>query len=216
MRLFVTGTDTNIGKTVACAWLCHHTRHHYFKPIQTGTKEGTDTDWIREWVPDIQCYPEIYAYPEPASPHWAAALEQETISLKTITLPPNEDALIVEGAGGVLVPLNETHLMIDLMKQLDLPVLVVASTRLGTLNHTLLTLDALRQRHLDVSGVLLIGPDHPPTQEALVFYGKTAVLGHLPWITPLTPSALRQIPLTPPLNHLFKRGDARHAFVSAR
>src|ERR1700734_940810 len=119
MQVFITGTDTDIGKTIICSWLCLHTRHEYFKPIQTGASEGTDTVTVTR-LAGVTTYPETYLYQAPLSPHLASALENEEIILERIRLPSSKN-LIIEGAGGLLVPINKHYMMIDLMKYLNLP-----------------------------------------------------------------------------------------------
>ncbi|MBY0429867.1 MAG: dethiobiotin synthase, partial [Rhodospirillales bacterium] len=159
--VFVTGTDTGIGKTLVSAWLVRHWRADYWKPVQTGTVEGRDLDVIRrQGVPGDgrrpTLFPSAYEFSAPLSPHAAAALEGAEIVLDRLTAPASE-LLVVEGAGGALVPLNGQFLMVDLMVRLGLPVLVVARSGLGTINHTLLTLEALRARHLRIAGVVMSG-----------------------------------------------------------
>ncbi|HCJ11818.1 MAG: dethiobiotin synthase [Verrucomicrobia bacterium GWF2_51_19] len=178
MKFFVTGTDTNIGKTLVSSWLCFHTRYDYFKPIQTGSSEGTDRETVSR-LTGVQTFPEAYCYKTPVSPHLAAELEGDTIVLESIILP-NAKNLIVEGAGGVLTPLNSNALMVDLMRQFNLPTLLVASTRLGTINHTLLSLEALQSRHIRVLGVILSGPKTPEAAAAIAHYGRSPILAHLP------------------------------------
>ena len=194
MGLFVTGTGTDVGKTVVSAWLCLHQGFHYWKPIQTGSVEGTDTDFIHHL--GVACYPEAYIFQGPLSPHTAAKLEQRTISIDPILKQvPTHDQLLIEGAGGVLVPLNATHLMIDLIQRLKAPVIIVAHSGLGTLNHTLLTLEALRARKIEPLGIILNGPSNPNNRDSLVFYGKTQVLAELPPLDQCTAASLLEIPL---------------------
>ena len=206
MRLFVTGTDTNIGKTLVCSWLCAHTRWPYVKPIQTGAQQdvgqsscqgGRDTACVAQ-LAGVQVFPETYLYPHPASPHVAAALAGSAIDPKAIVLPPCAH-LIVEGAGGVMVPLTQDTLMIDLIQRLSLACLVVAPGRLGTINHTLLTLEALKRRAIPILGVILSDGSPSPHAEAITDHSGVEVLAHLPFCHPLTPQTLRAIPLPPRL-----------------
>lgn len=182
-KIFVTGTDTGVGKTLVCAALMTaFDSAYYWKPVQTGSEEGTDTDWIRSvtGLPKERFLPEAYCFKKPLSPHVASAFEGESIDVNSIRLPQLEGRLIVEGAGGVMVPLNDRHLMIDLMKQLGLPVLVVARSTLGTINHTLLTLLALRNAGLHVSGVIMNGPLNEYNRHAIEHFGKIKVLAQIP------------------------------------
>ena len=177
MQFFITGTDTHIGKTVVSAWLCTQLKASYWKPIQTGSMEGTDTSWIQSL--GISTYPESYCYQAPLSPHLAAAQEGDTIALSSIKLPTDQP-LVVEGAGGVLVPLNERCLMIDLIQALHLPTIVVASTRLGTINHTLLTIEALKHRSIPIKGIILNGLPNADIIEAIEYFSQTPILLTLP------------------------------------
>lgn len=198
MRLFITGTDTNIGKTVVAAWLVYHLKADYWKPIQTGTEEGYDSKTVVELanLSEKKLHPEIYKFKAPLSPHSAAALEYQTISFQQISIPMTKNTLIIEGAGGVLVPLNQKESMIDLIVQLQAPVIVVARSSLGTINHTCLTLEALRSRKILVLGVILNGPLNPSNKMATEQYGKTKVLAELPTLNPLTAESLASYPLS--------------------
>ncbi len=178
--VFVTGTDTGVGKTMIAAWLVLSWRAEYWKPVQSGTLEGWDADVIRQLAPDAVIHPSRHALPEPLSPHQAAARAGRRIGLGDFRLPATSRPLVVEGAGGVLVPLNETELMVDLMTHLGLPVLVVARSGLGTINHTLLTLEALRRRQLPIAGVILNGPPNPDNRDAIERFGAAPVVGELP------------------------------------
>ncbi len=178
MRIFITGTDTGVGKTLVSAWLCRHFGFDYFKPVQAGLLPMTDSEWVKRHA-GCHTYPEAYRLREPASPHYAAQREGRQITLDNIRLPAAQ-RLVVEGAGGVMVPLGNKYLMLDLIARLGLPVLVVASTRLGTLNHTLLTLQALRLQRLSVLGVILNGPLCDMTARTIAEYGSVPVLQQIP------------------------------------
>ncbi len=177
---FVTGTDTGIGKTWVSAWLVRSWQADYWKPVQSGTLDGCDAEVIRRVAPEAEIHPSAHSLPEPLSPHEAARLAGVTIRLGDFQPPPTVRPLVVEGAGGVLVPLNATDLMIDLMGRLGLPVVVVARSGLGTINHTLLTLEALRRRGLEPAGVILNGPSNPANRQAIEHFGRIAVVGELP------------------------------------
>ncbi len=204
MRLFVTGTDTGVGKTLVCSWLCVHTGFDYFKPIQTGVLEGCDSEVVAREA-GVLIHPERYRYLAPVSPHWAAALEGETIDLTSIHCPSSAK-LIIEGAGGVLVPLNENALMIDLIVQLNVPVILVASSRLGTINHSLLSLQALRARGITVLGMIVSGEPQPASCAAIEHFGQTQVLSSLPLLPSTSREALLQQPFEPRLAALFQEG----------
>ncbi|MGL4825209.1 MAG: dethiobiotin synthase [Alphaproteobacteria bacterium] len=195
MGLFITGTGTGVGKTVVSAWICLHTQAGYWKPIQTGTDLGTDTDFLRK-LGILPCYLERYAFKEALSPHIAAKREGARIELDAVAILPFSQAnVVVEGAGGVLVPLNEDALMIDLIRRLGMPVLIVAHAGLGTLNHTLLTLEALRKREIPIKGIVLNGLSNPDNKQSLIDYGNIEVLAELEPLHSLTRDGLLSIPL---------------------
>lgn len=194
-RFFVTGTDTDEGKTIVCAVLTAGLRAAYWKPVQTGSMEGTDTDRMRRLtaLPDEHFFPERYCLPAPLSPHAAADQAGVRIALDDFLLPRAADGfshLIVEGAGGVMVPLNESDLMIDLIVHLGLPVLLVARSTLGTINHTLLSLAQLRRCGIHVLGVVLNGPLNPLNRKAIEHFGQLPVLAEVEPFTDLSPASL--------------------------
>lgn len=192
---FVTGTDTDVGKTVVSAWLLAHLDACYWKPVQAGTEPETDTQTVRRLaeLPEDRIVPEAYVLKEPMSPHEAARREGISIDMAKLVGPQDDRLLIVEGAGGLLVPLNETDYVIDLIEDLNLPVVLVARSSLGTINHTLLSLEALRRRGLVVAGVVINGPESPHNRAAIERYGKTQVIVEIPQLDTVTRSALRQI-----------------------
>jgi dethiobiotin synthetase len=199
--LFITGTDTSVGKTVAAAAVLHRyrgvARLRYWKPIQTGIEQDDDTDDVRRlgaWA-DHEIFDEGVRLPRPLSPHLAAKCAGQTIELRAllVSLPSAEETRwIVEGAGGLLVPVNDSETMADWIVLLGLPVLVVARTSLGTINHTLLTLEALRARSLPIAGVLMIGDRNGDNRAAIEHYGKTCVVGEMPRLDPLTRETLAE------------------------
>lgn len=195
-RFFITGTGTGIGKTVVSALLCAALDAMYWKPIQTGTREGTDRNTVMKLaqLPRSRTVPEAYRFAPPVSPHLAAKRAGVRIDLRKIIMPriaPQEN-LIAEGAGGVLVPVNEKQLMIDLMAHLKLPVLLVARTSLGTINHTLLSLAALRAAKLTISGVILVGKKNIDNYQAIEHYGQIRVIGFVPPLAKLNRFTLLQ------------------------
>ena len=193
-QVFVTGTDTGVGKTLVSAWLTRGWQAEYWKPVQSGSLEICDYDSVADLVPGAVIHPSAYVLREPLSPHQAARLDGVQIDLARIRLPKTTAPLIVEGAGGVMVPLNDRDLMIDLMAQLALPVVLVARSGLGTLNHTLLSLDALRRRHITVLGVVMNGPANPDNRQAIEHYGQVRVLAELPLLDAVTSSTLATLP----------------------
>lgn len=200
--VFVTGTDTGVGKTVTCAaLLCrldHDARVRYWKPIQTGVEQDDDTATVRR-LSGCGARGVLDAgvrLRRPLSPHAAARLSGVRIDIAhvadTVAALPLSNRWIVEGAGGVLVPLNDDALMVDLMTRLGSPVVVVARSTLGTINHTLLTLEALRARSLEVAGVVMVGDRHEENRQAIEHFGGVTVLGEIPILRPLTAETLRQ------------------------
>jgi dethiobiotin synthase len=200
--LFVTGTDTGVGKTVVASALLHRYRAGlavcYWKPIQTGIEQDNDT---AEAARLGECQPQEVLdagirLPRPLSPHLAAKLSSTSISVECVLDIVRNDrrkALwIVEGAGGVLVPLNESDMMIDLMTGLGWPIVVAARSSLGTINHSLLTLEALRRRSLWILGVVMVGDKNPENRAAIEHYGRVAVLGEMPRFDPLTPDRVKR------------------------
>jgi len=193
-RFFVTGTDTGVGKTVVSALLCAALDAYYWKPIQTGTREGTDSRTVARvaGIPRAKILPEAWKFAPPVSPHLAARKAGVRIAVDEIRLPEIgvRENLIVEGAGGALVPINDTQLMTDLMKHLGLPVLLVSRTTLGTINHTLLSLAALRAARLKVRGVVLVGQPNLENRKAIEHYGRIGVVGAVPPLKKLERRAL--------------------------
>ena len=200
--VFVTGTDTDVGKTLACAALCLAWGAAYWKPVQTGAAAGDDdTARVAQLaaLPSERVFAPGRVYRDPSSPERAAALEGGEVTVEDLwPLLPTARPLVVEGAGGVLVPLGAHQSMLDLMRRLGFPVVVVARSTLGTINHTLLTLGALRARQLPVLGVILSGPPSAPNREAIQRHGGVRVLaefGVLPEVTPQNvPGLAAQLP----------------------
>lgn len=191
---FVTGTDTNVGKTVLSALLVAALDAFYWKPIQTGAVEGTDRDSVRRWaeVGEERLPQESYRFEPPVSPHLAARMAGMEIELDHLVLPsaPGTARWIVEGAGGVMVPINERDLMRDLMRRIGFPVVIAARTGLGTINHTLLTVFALRAARLAVCGVVMIGDENVENRRAIERYGDVRVVGHIPMLASIDRAAL--------------------------
>jgi dethiobiotin synthetase/malonyl-CoA O-methyltransferase len=199
--VFVSGTDTNVGKSVVCAAMMHRLRPHipvrYWKPVQTGAELDDDAETVRVLgeCGDGEIVQSAVRLPRPLSPHLAARLAGTRIDVTDLLSHMNASGngvrWIIEGAGGVLVPLNERDLMVDLMVRIAVPVLVVARTALGTINHTLLTLHALRARKLDVMGVVMVGDSSPDNRAAIEEFGAVPVLGELRRLEVLTAGTLR-------------------------
>ncbi|BCP55299.1 ATP-dependent dethiobiotin synthetase BioD [Kaistia sp. 32K] len=193
-RLVVTGTDTGIGKTVFAAGLTAALGACYWKPVQAGLDEETDSETVARLgavAPD-RILTEAYRLSAPRSPHHAAAIEGIAIDVDRLTPPASERPLVIEGAGGVLVPLTSSVTFGDVFARWRLPVVLCARTALGTINHSLLSLEALRHRGVPVLGVTLIGDDEPETAQAIAGIGQVRILGRLPRLASLTAPALRE------------------------
>ncbi|MBX3486647.1 MAG: dethiobiotin synthase [Candidatus Paracaedibacteraceae bacterium] len=201
MSYFITGTDTNIGKTLVSSWLCLQTGYDYFKPIQSGAIESRDSLDVQR-LSGTFCHAECYSLKASLSPHHAAQLEGITLDLQQITLPP-PSKLIVEGAGGVFVPINDQFVMLDLMVKFNLPLIIVARTTLGTINHTLLTIQAIRQRELEIAGIILSGEPNPGNAKTIEHFGNVPVLATLPHLRRIDKQTLLDLPLPPRLKELF-------------
>ena len=182
--LFITGTDTNVGKTLLSALLVAALNRKYWKPIQTGACEGTDRETVINLagIRPEQTYPESYIFDPPVSPHLAAKDQKITIELKSIQRPASETPIVIEGAGGVFVPINDREFMLDLMRHARAPVILVTRTTLGTINHTLLSVFALRQAKLPLRGVVMIGKENRDNRLAIERYGNVPVIGSIPWL----------------------------------
>jgi dethiobiotin synthetase len=202
--LFITGTDTNVGKTVVASAVLHRYREHvplgYWKPIQTGIEQSDDTRDVRclGMCGESEILDAGIRLPRPLSPHLSARLNGTRIELQQLmdiaasaALSGRELRWLVEGAGGALAPINEAQFMTDLMIQLALPVLVVGRSALGTINHTLMTLETLRRRDLLVAGVVMVGEKNSANREAIENFGNVEVVGEMPVISSLTPENLR-------------------------
>jgi len=197
--IFVTGTDTGVGKTVAAAALMHRYRGvallRYWKPIQTGVESDDDTAMVRRLgaCSAEEIFGEGVRLPKPVSPHLAAQWVGQRIDLaelRGLVTDDDDTTWIVEGAGGLLVPINESQTMADWIAYLALPVLVVARSGLGTINHTLLTLEALQARSLRVAGVMMIGEPNADNRVAIEQYGRVPVVAEMPFLRPLDPGLL--------------------------
>jgi dethiobiotin synthetase len=191
-RFVVTGTDTGIGKTVFSAALTNALGGYYWKPVQSGLDDETDSQAVMRLgaVPAMRVLPEAYRLKTPASPHLAARIDRISIDPERLMPPETDAALVIEGAGGLLVPLNDRLLLADMFARWKIPVILCARTTLGTINHTLLSLEALRSRRIPVFGVAFIGDENVETERIIAAFGGVRTLGRLPRLPALTPKAL--------------------------
>ncbi|MDH4985353.1 dethiobiotin synthase [Aminobacter anthyllidis] len=193
-NIVVTGTDTGIGKTVFAAGLTALLDGIYWKPVQSGIEEQTDSEIAARLagLSADRVLPETWRLKEPLSPHRAAELDGVEIDADALALPVTERPLIIEGAGGLMVPVNRRTLYIDVFARWQAPVVLCARTGLGTINHTLLSIEALRSRAVPLLGVAFIGDEMADTQRTIAEMGKVRVLGRLPRLDPLTPEMLAE------------------------
>ncbi|MFT9296668.1 MAG: dethiobiotin synthase [Gluconobacter sp.] len=194
--VFVTGTDTEIGKTLVSAILTKAWTATYWKPLQTGlSDEAGDTSTVKTLaaLPPDRIIPPAYALQAPLAPYAAAALENVTINPGRLVLPAVKAPLVVEGAGGLMVPVRSDMMMIDLMQRLDLPVVLVARSGLGTINHTLLSLEALRRRGISVLGVVLSGPENPGNARDIAHFGNVRILFSVPRLESINETVVSEI-----------------------
>jgi dethiobiotin synthetase len=194
---FVTGTDTNVGKTVLSALLVTALDAVYWKPVQTGAVEGTDRESVRRWTEasEDRLPHEQFRFDPPVSPHLAAREAGVAIALTAFELPApvGDRKWIVEGAGGVMVPLNERELIRDLIRRIGFPAIVASRTSLGTINHTLLTLAALREARIPICGVALIGEENIENRRAIEHYGHVRIIGRIPILKQIDRAALLEV-----------------------
>jgi len=188
-NLFVTGIGTDVGKTVVSAILVKALSALYWKPVQAGS---SDEDTVRtlSGIESTRLIAPVYNLSTPCSPHQAAAIDGVKVKLAELTLPRRSERIIVEGAGGLLVPLNESDLIIDLVRFLSLPVVLVSRQYLGSINHTLLTLAALRAYKIEVLGVVFVGDRNLESEKAILSFGQTRCLFHLPLLEPLSKESI--------------------------
>lgn len=194
-KFFITGTDTGIGKTFVSAVITAGRKGYYWKPIQSGLDDTTDTEWVKSvtGLPDSHFLKEAYRLNSPLSPHISAELDGISIDLDMINLPDNKEFLVIEGAGGVMVPLNADFFMLDLMRKFCMPVLVVARSGLGTINHTLLTLNMLKRSGLEIIGVVMNGHINNKNRETIERMGQVRVVAEIEPVSVINRSVLIEI-----------------------
>jgi len=188
----VAGTDTGIGKTVFSAGLVQALGAQYWKPVQSGLEEETDSQIVAR-LSGVTPLPEGYLLQLPASPHLSAEAEGMVIDPDRLRLPQVDGPLVVEGAGGLMVPLNREMLYLELFARWRAPVILCARTQLGTINHTLLSLKALRDAGCDVVGVAFVGDAEPDVEETIRQFGKVPHLGRLPMMDTLNNEVLAEV-----------------------
>ncbi|MFP4314222.1 MAG: dethiobiotin synthase [Alphaproteobacteria bacterium] len=196
MSFILTGTDTNIGKTVAAAMLVQGLGYNYWKPFQSGIEDGgVDTRRVQKMtdLPDERFLSEKYVLSEPLSPHLAAEIDGVSIDMDDLGIPPSDRPLIIEGAGGLMVPLTRKNLLINQFKQWGLPVILCARTALGTINHTLLSIEALWARDIPIHGLIFIGETNHDNMMTILEFSGEKVLGHIPLLDELNAQSLQDV-----------------------
>ncbi len=185
---FITGIGTNVGKTIASAILTEALQADYWKPIQTGSFEDNDKNTIKNLISNSKTvfHNETYNFKEPVSPHLAAALENKKINIETIGLPETENSLIIEGAGGILVPLNENNFVIDIARNLEAPIILVCQNYLGCINHSLLSIDYLLKNDFEIKGLILNGNFDKAVKSAIINYSEIPVIAEIPEMKEIT------------------------------
>ncbi|GAB3039919.1 dethiobiotin synthase [Spirosoma pulveris] len=193
-QLIVAGIGTEIGKTMASAVLVEALQADYWKPVQSGGLDDSDTDTVRRLISNTKSYfhPEAYRLTQPLSPHAAAEIDGVTIELGNFTLPQTRNALVVELAGGLMVPLNDHKLTIDLVQQLALPVVLVSRNYLGSINHTLLSVEACRSRNIPLVGILFNGPTVPASESFILNYTGLPCIGRIEQEAVVTKDVIRK------------------------
>ena len=181
-KIFVTGIGTDVGKTVVSSVLAEALKADYWKPVQTGSFFSTDTAKVQKWVsnPISKFHPEGYLLKQYMSPHAAAELEGIDIGLTDLNMPETTNAtLIMEGAGGLMVPLNRKEFMVDMIKKFDAEVVLVIQNYLGSINHSLLSIDQLKSRGLNILGIVYNGAPHQLSEDIILDYSGLKVLGRI-------------------------------------
>ncbi len=195
-KFIITGTDTNIGKTVVSAMLMLGLGASYWKPVQSGVAGGVDTKTVQRLtqLPAERFLPESYVLTEALSPHRSAELDGVEIDVDGLVIPHIRETLIIEGAGGLMVPLTRKNLMINLFRKWNegahAPVILIARTGLGTINHTLLSLEALWSRKIPVHGIIFVGDENEDNMRTIGQFSDVKILGRLPMLDSLNPNVL--------------------------
>lgn len=190
--IFITGIGTGIGKTIISAIVTEKLKADYWKPIQSGDLDNSDTMKVQSLVsnPATKFHPEAYRLTQPFSPHKSAAIDKISIDMENILLPKTDNQLVIEGAGGLMVPLNDNFLMIDLIKQLNPKVILVSQHYLGSINHTLLSIHALKKYNIEVMGIIFNGAKDIYSKSYILNYSNLPELGTIPTFENLTRKAV--------------------------
>ena len=210
LKFIICGTDTDIGKTLISAFFVRGLICHYWKPIQSGIGAETDSEVVYRLskVNKKKIIKEAYIFNEPVSPHWAAEIDQNIIKRSSLDLPKINGPLIVETAGGLMVPLTRDYLQIDQIKYWDLPVVLVCRSSLGTLNHTLLSIEALQKRNIKILGLIINGKKHLDNPKTLKEFSEIPIIAEFPYLKNINTKELdilwKELNIEEKLNLIFK------------
>ncbi|MDP4797479.1 MAG: dethiobiotin synthase [Crocinitomicaceae bacterium] len=192
-KYLVTGIGTDVGKTVVSAIIAQALEADYWKPIQSGELDNSDSHKIDRLTNDfVQVLPERFRLTEPLSPHASAAIDGIQLQLSDFTLPETKRNLLVEGAGGLMVPINDTDLLIDAFKQWNLPVIIVSRHYVGSINHTLLTIEALKNRGITIKGLVFVGEENSATESFILNHSNVPFLMRIPIVSEVTTNFVQQ------------------------
>lgn len=191
-KIFVTGIGTGVGKTVISAVLVQALKADYWKPVQTGVEFGSDTDRLKKLVSNESSvfHPEAYSFKAPIAPHASALAENTHLDFENINLPETNNTLVIEGAGGLLVPLNEKYFIIDLIKKFDAETVLVVQNYLGSINHTLLSIEALKNRNIHVLGIIISGIENQMSEKIILQHSGLPLLGRMHREANITPEII--------------------------
>ncbi len=191
---FISAIDTDVGKTIVSAILVEALKADYWKPIQAGNLEDSDTMTVQSLISNStsQFYSETYRLNTPASPHYAAEIDGLQLEAHSIQLPKTSNQLIVEGAGGLFVPINDKALLIDLMQDLNIPVILVIKNYLGSINHSLSSIYALQQKDIPIKGLIFNGPSVASSEEYILQYSKLPLIAKIPELSAISKQTIRE------------------------
>jgi dethiobiotin synthetase len=180
-KIFITGIGTDVGKTVVSAIVTEALNADYWKPVQTGSYTQTDASVVKSLISNEQTkiHQEVYKLEHPLSPHAAAEIAGIKISLSQINLPQTDNTLVIEGAGGIMVPLNDSEFMLDIIKKFNAETILVIQNYLGSINHSLLSIDCLKNNNINILGIIFNGPPHQMSEDIILKYSKLPLLGRI-------------------------------------
>jgi len=191
-KFIICGTDTDIGKTLISSFFVKGLNSYYWKPIQSGIESQTDSQTVEKLaqVSKEKIIKEAYVFTKPLSPHWAAEIDQKAINFDKLRLPKVQGSLIIETAGGLMVPITRNFLQIDQIKEWNLPVILVCKSSLGTLNHTQLSIEALKRRNIEILGLVVNGEKHLDNPKTLVDFSGIPLIAEFPYIKKMDSNSL--------------------------